>query len=251
MKLQLPQSRWRNAFRSPRPFFLLAALWLVSGCEKPGLEPANPSVPAVAADQQTQGENPFAVPLMRRAYANLMGKRTSGLSTDETKPVGRASKGSTANIVAPEDCIDCPPPDPGPGPTPVQPTHLYVRFKAANTDQLADLDDAGYQLSWEPMDESVAAATTVDFQSDDIAWIYTVVPVGTMFPASIQREQIQELFLFNPEDGDAQDADPWVPAPDPTPSDCTTQYDPSCGCYLQCPALRTTTTSAKLHKGCC
>ena len=114
---------------------------------------------------------------------------------------------------------------------------------------MADLGDAGYRLSWEPLDESVAATTTVDFQSNDIAWIYTVAPAGTIYPASIQREKIEDLYLFTTEDGDMQDADPWEPAPDPGPSQCMTQYDPSCNCYLQCPLGRGTAAGPSSKKG--
>lgn len=117
-------------------------------------------------------------------------------------------------------------------PTPVEATHLYVRFKPANVNQLADLDSLGYRLSWEPMDESVAATTVANQNSDEIPWIYTVVPVGTVLPAAIPYEQIQELFLFTTEDGDLQDADPWEPAPMPPTSPCGNQWDPSCQCYV-------------------
>ena len=210
-----------------------------SSCEKPGLEPEQPRAVAGAAVSQLAKENPFSVALMRRAYANLKAKH-------ETPAQGAAqasNAGATAAYVEPEtpsDCFECGPgpSDPNPYPGPVQPTHSYVRFKAATTDQLADLDDAGYRLSWEPLDESVAATTTVDFQSNDIAWVYTVVPTSTPLPAGIQSEALGELFLFTTEDGDMQDADPWEPTPDPGPSECQTQYDPSCNCYLQCPVAR-------------
>ena len=198
----------------------------MSGCEPPEPAPTSPdAVPVTAISQQAVGENPFTVDLMRRAYASLKDKQSS-------QPVKTSKASAVAARPFPGDCPECPEPDPYP--TPVQPTHLYVRFKAANTDQLADLGDAGYRLSWQPMDESVAATTTVNFQSDDIAWIYTVVPVGTAFPSSIQREKIQDLFLFNAEDGDARDTDPWEPDPEPDPDPCAPQYSPACGCYVQC-----------------
>ncbi|AMR26943.1 hypothetical protein A0257_07365 [Hymenobacter psoromatis] len=116
---------------------------------------------------------------------------------------------------------------------PVQATHLYVRFKPVNINQLADLDSLGYRLSWVPMDESVAATTVVNRDTDEIPWIYTVVPVGTVLPVAIPHEQLQELFLFTTEDGDAQDADPWEPAPTPppSPSPCGPRWDSPCQCY--------------------
>ena len=235
MKFYPPTRRCFNSvLPTPLAMVLLAVSLLVSGCEPPELAPTAPAPAATsAASQQAVGENPFSVALMRRAYTNLKSKLAGG----KLKTTGPVASEATAARPLPGDCLNCPEPDPGP--SPVQPTHLYLRFKAADTNQLADLYDAGFRLSWEPMDESVAAATTVNFQSDDIAWIYTVVPVGTALPTSIQREQIQELFLFNAEDGDAKDVDPWEPAPDPVPGECQTQYDPTCNCYLQCPLART------------
>ena len=111
----------------------------------------------------------------------------------------------------------------------LQPTHTYLRFKPADINQLADLGDLGFNLSWEPMDESVAAVTTVNYQSDEIPWIYTVVPVGTALPTYIQSQQIQQLYLYNEEDGDKKDnPDPWQP---PTPCQ---EFDPACRCYIPC-----------------
>ena len=173
---------------------LAAIFLLLSSCQKRSPEPAAPSATSATTDQQTTGSNPFAVATMRQAYANLMPD-------------------------TPSDDI------------PVQATHLYVRFKPANVNQLADLDSLGYRLSWEPMDESVAATTVVNRDTDEIPWIYTVVPVGTVLPAAIPHEQLQELFLFTTEDGDAQDADPWAPAPTPSPSPCGAQWNPACQCY--------------------
>ena len=153
---------------------------------------------------------------MRQAYANLAAKK--GASQPQGLPGATTSSAATG----------------GPGGGAIaaafmQPTHTYLRFKPADINQLADLGDLGFNLSWEPMDESVAAATTVNYQSDEIPWIYTVVPVGTMLPTYIQSQQIQQLYLYNEEDGDKQDKpDPWQP-----PIPCT-QYDPTCRCIIPC-----------------
>lgn len=130
----------------------------------------------------------------------------------------------------------------------VQPTHLYVRFKPATTDQLADLGDLGYRLSWDPMDESAPAPPAVDQQTDEIPWVYTVVPVDNVLPPNIVHEQIEELFLFTTEDGDMQDADPWEPAPDPAPSPCGAQWDPSCQCYVTNVQCQPSSLSASLAR---
>lgn len=181
------------------------------------------------ADQKVKGENPFSVAVMRQAYANL--------------------------VAPPADCVgpDCPTTGPVPPqtfPPVVEPTHLYVRFKPANVGQLADLDSLGYRLSWQPLDESVAAVTPVDYQSAEIPWVYTVVPSGTALPAAIAHEQLQELFLFTTEDGDVQDADLWEPAPEPPPAPpCVPEWDPTCQCYHQCPQFLTAGGTATRKAG--
>lgn len=210
LRTPIPPLCRHRTFRSPTGLLLGVLLLLVSGCEKLRPEPGSPGVAAVAgADQKVKGENPFSVAVMRQAYAN---------------------------VIEPP-CFECPDPAPNPDPKPgpVEATHLYVRFKPATVGQLADLDSLGYRLSWEPLDESVAAVTTVDYQSADIPWVYSVVPTGTALPPAIAHEQLQELFLFTTEDGDVQDADPWEPAPEPPPEPpYTPQWDPTCQCYHQC-----------------
>lgn len=148
MKTTRSQSR-QNKFYPPPPLRLLLAalILLMSSCEKPSLESEGPNVDAVAsADQKAgkkgNGKNPFSVVNMREAYANLA-----------------AAAGS---------CLDCGPTDPAASSYPVQPTHLYIRFKPANTDQIADLGDLGYRLSWEPYNEDVAAMTAVNYDSEEI-----------------------------------------------------------------------------------
>lgn len=204
----------------------------MSSCEKPSLESEGPGAAASAkADQQAagNGKNPFSVATMRQAYANLV----------------------ASDPAYPPDCLVCGPPTDPTDPTyPVQATHEYVRFKPANTDQIADLDDLGFRLSWEPYDESVAAVTTVNYDSDEIPWLYTVVPVGTGLPSYIQQERLDELFLFTTEDGDLADGDPWVPTPEPPTDPCPPQWDPYCRCYIPCAVARTSggTTTGKAPK---
>lgn len=193
-----------------------AGFVLLSGCEKPSLRPEAAGPAASPTTEEVKGENPYSIDIVRQAYANLAAKRgasqpqdLSGVTTSSA-----ATGGLSGGAVAAAD---------------LQPTHTYLRFKPADINQLADLGDLGFNLSWEPMDESVAATTTVNYQSDEIPWIYTVVPVGTALPTYIQSQQIQQLYLYNEEDGDKKDnPDPWQP---PTPCQ---EFDPSCRCYIPC-----------------
>lgn len=143
------------------------ALLLMSGCEDLTPEPTKPGVKATVYSGLTgpvDGENPFSVANMRQAYANLVNKRAGNPVTGPENGTGSSGAGPITNrplpcldctpmpIPEPEPtpCWDCFPTDPKPcldcfptDPTPIEATHLYVRFKPANTDQLADLDDLG------------------------------------------------------------------------------------------------------------
>lgn len=83
---------------------------------------------------------------------------------------------------------------------PVPVTHLYVRFKPSNSEQLTTLvDDNTLELQDYPMDYQVIQDG--DYYQDpslgteDIGWLYTVVPVGYIPPSGIQYEIIQQLHI--------------------------------------------------------
>ena len=199
-------------------YLATVSLVILSSCEKYSLRPeVADSEASLSMAQHTKGENPFTVAIMQQAYAKLATKRTG----EQPAASQQMASATAATTTGEENSV-------------VHPTHLYLRYKPADINQLADLGDFGFNLSWEPLDESVAATTTVNYQSDEIPWIYTVVPVDAIRPANIQSEQIAQLFLFNEEDGDKQDNDPWEPAPDPGPDPCAPHWDPNCQCYVQC-----------------
>lgn len=186
----------------------LALLLLLGACEKPDLELGEAGV---AAARQTDSagkskDNPFTVEVMRRALKNL-----------------QPGKDGDSNFSAQSQII--------------QPTHIYVRFKPADTDQLADLQALGLQLSFEPLDETAAANTVVNYYSDEIPWVYSAVPYQVSLPAYIQREKLEDLHLFHEDAGDQQDEDPWEPDPEPPTPACTPEYDPTCNCYRPCPEM--------------
>ena len=83
---------------------------------------------------------------------------------------------------------------------PVPVTHLYVRYKPANTDQLATLlDQSDLELQDYPMDYKVLQDG--DYYQDptlgteDIGWLYTAVPANYTPVAGIQYEVIQQLHI--------------------------------------------------------
>lgn len=219
---------------------LLLVGLLLGACE-PKLEapmPASTSTDASASSRIMQGDgrNPFSVAVMREALRNLTGKRALAPTT---KPKANLQDPAIAYLIPynPDDPGDCP--GCGGGGDPVQPTHHYVRFKAADANQLADLDDLGIELSREPLDENAAASYQAR-TTDDIPWLYTAVPSDVPLPAHIQQERIAELFLFTAEDGDMQDEDPWEPDPTPPPVPCEPEWDPNCRCYRPCAMERAT-----------
>lgn len=83
---------------------------------------------------------------------------------------------------------------------PVAVTHLYVRFKPANVDQLRTLiDDQNLELQDYPMDYSIVQDG--DFYQDptisteEIGWLYSVVAPDFSAPAGIQYEVLAQLHL--------------------------------------------------------
>jgi len=198
---------------------MVALLLLGSACEHrlPEPDPADPGA-SKATSLVGNGENPFSVAVMRRAYAKLAAQATSTSSASVTGASPTQASDGGANVAGEA----------------IQPTHWYVRFKPADTDQIADLEALGFNLSWEPLNEDVAAVTPVNYTSDDIPWVYTAVPENTVLPGHIVSERIEPLFLFNESDGDARDYDPWQPVPPPPPDPCDNHFDPSCNCYVSC-----------------
>jgi hypothetical protein len=84
--------------------------------------------------------------------------------------------------------------------TPVPVTHLYVRLRPSNPDQLEQLiDDTTLELQDYPMDYQVLQDG--DYYQDpslgveDIGWLYTVVLPGYAPPSGIQYEILQQLHI--------------------------------------------------------
>ncbi len=153
-------------------------------------------------------QNPYTVQVVSQALGNLLHQQ-SGKSGDAT--VGLMN---------------------------MQPTHEYYRFKPANVGELMDLEETGFDLWDFPLDTDVEYLGDYyhdpTVPADQITWMYTCIPIGVSFPASIQHEKIADLFLFDEDSGDEWDWDPWDPTeciecPDPT-EDCWDPWGrPTCG----------------------
>lgn len=215
-----------NTYSYGRPLgWLRSACWifvstmLLASCEKPALGPSEANIGGPSLTNPTGNvanlNNPFSLAVMQQAYDSLRARQASKSASGQGLAKGSGS-GPMQKLL-------------------LVPTHQYVRFLAANTNQLAELDSVGFELSWEPLDETVAASTPVDFTSNSIPWVYTVVPYGTVLPSYIQTELIQDLYLFDEDDGDTQD-EPYTPTPTPT---CRPQWDPVTQRPLPCPQKQT------------
>jgi hypothetical protein len=82
------------------------------------------------------------------------------------------------------------------------PTNLYVKFKPTSSQQLAILGDScNLELQDYPMDYEVLQDG--DYYQDptlgteDIPWVYSVVPVGYVPPSGIQYQIITQLYIPN------------------------------------------------------
>lgn len=192
----------------------LTAVTLASACElKPDSPQPSPNQVSGSAGMtesisKGDGRNPFSVGVMREAVRNLL--RASNKQT-AMQTTGQNDAATLSDSFSP--------------------THYYVRFKPASTDQLADLGDMGIELSYQPLDENAATSYQTRGTAEDIPWVYTAVPADLPLPTQIQQERLADLFLYSTEDGDLPDEDPWEP--DPT-DPCGPQWDPGCQCYVQC-----------------
>ncbi len=85
----------------------------------------------------------------------------------------------------------------------VQPNFKYVRFLPKDEDELLQLDEAGLDLTDEPMHFEIEIPG--DYYQDpsipdsSITWMYTVLPIDYQLPTTIQTEVISNVFLFNTE----------------------------------------------------
>ena len=81
-------------------------------------------------------------------------------------------------------------------------THYYVRFKPNSVEQFVTLEDTeDLELQDYPMDHEVIIDGDYwqdpSLGTEDWHWLYTVVPIGYVFPQGIQHQIIESLYLPN------------------------------------------------------
>lgn len=95
----------------------------------------------------------------------------------------------------------------------IYPTHVYVRFAPQNVDQLTQLEDAGFELFDVPlMNEIIEDGDFYQdptIPDDQITYQYTLLPYGYPLPQEIPYTIIDQIYLFNEEEGDEQLTDAW------------------------------------------
>ncbi|MBU3744115.1 MAG: hypothetical protein FGM61_06135 [Sediminibacterium sp.] len=100
----------------------------------------------------------------------------------------------------------------------IRPTHNYVRFAPQNLEQLNELVTIGFELFDVPLTYEVLEEG--DFYQDpsipanEITYQYTLVPYGFPIPSNIPYVILDEIFLFNEEEGESQQPDYWSTAID-------------------------------------
>jgi hypothetical protein len=128
----------------------------VNNAGGPSFDPNNGDVPVILGNQLP---NPYTVANMQQAYNILYGQGYT----------------ITAN-------------------------NLYVRFKPANEDQLGILvDNEDLELQDHPMDYAVTQDGDYyqdpNLGTEDISWLYTVVPTGYTPPSGIQYQILSTLYI--------------------------------------------------------
>jgi len=100
----------------------------------------------------------------------------------------------------------------------IRPTHNYVRFAPENLEQLNQLVTAGFELFDVPLTYEVVEEG--DYYQDpsipvtEITFQYTLVPYGYQLPSNVPHVILDEIFLFNEEDGEYGQPDYWSVAID-------------------------------------
>jgi hypothetical protein len=137
----------------------------------------------------------------------------------------RQALAASPNLMLPPDSCN----GGGGGGGTIYPTHTYVRFAPQNVDQLTALEESGMELFDVPLTYEVLEDGDFyqdpSIPEDQITYQYTLVPYGYPLPSDIPYTILDQIYLFNEDDGEAQEPDPWTggdcppaeitPAPEP------------------------------------
>jgi hypothetical protein len=141
-------------------------------------------------------KNPFTTENIAQALSNISSK-----------------KNGRVNVVAPST------------------THNYVRFAPQNLNQVMLLEDVGYDLWDEPLDQHIEYADDY-YQApglpDSLNYFYTLIPANYSIISSVPYTILSQVVLFDEDAGDEADPeeveDPWIPEPDPGNGVCYDEY---------------------------
>jgi hypothetical protein len=116
------------------------------------------------------------------------------------------------------------------------PTHNYVRFEPQNLNQIMLLQDLGYDLWDEPLDEEGSGSNLRQATlADSLNYFYTLIPENYSIIQTVPYSVLGQVILFDEDAGDEQDPeDPWIPDPE----NCPDPNNPNCPCY-EGPCART------------
>jgi hypothetical protein len=108
-------------------------------------------------------------------------------------------------------------------------THNYVRFMPQTLSQVMLLQDLGYDLWDEPLDQHIEY--TGDYYQqpgvpDSLNYFYTLIPANYSITQSVPYTILSQVILFDEDAGDEQDPeeDPWIPDPGPGSGYCYDEY---------------------------
>jgi hypothetical protein len=147
--------------------------------------------------------NPFSFEVVKKAIEKVKKQKA------EKK---RQLQATNPNIIDPVDPCDIG--GGGGGGGTIYPTHNYVRFAPQNVDQLTELEESGMELFDVPLNYEVIEDGDFyqdpSIPEDQITFQYTLVAYGYPLPSHIPYTILDQIYLFNEDDGEAQEPDPWT-----------------------------------------
>jgi hypothetical protein len=146
--------------------------------------------------------NPFSFEIVKKAIEKVKKQKAEAR---------RQAQAARPNLILPPDTCDG---GGGGGGGTVYPTHTYVRFAPQNVDQLTELEESGMELVDVPLtyevEEDGDFYQDPSIPEDQITYQYTLVPYGYPLPSHIPYTVLDQVYLFNEDDGEAQEPDPWT-----------------------------------------
>lgn len=150
-----------------------------------------------------ENANPFSFEIVKKAIEKVKKQKAEAR---------RKAQAVSPNLILPPD--PCSGGSGGSGGGTIYPTHTYVRFAPQNVDQLSELEESGMELFDVPLAYEVIEDGDFyqdpSIPEDQITFQYTLVPYGYPLPSYIPYSILDQVYLFNEDDGEAQEPDPWT-----------------------------------------